>query len=350
MEKINLLGSTIGELENLMLALGEPKYRGRQLFKWFYCLRQSDFKKMSDLPQRVQQKLAKGYIFIGLSVAKKSQSIDGTQKFLFTLHDGKYIETVLIPDKDKATVCVSSQIGCPLTCGFCATGQMGFMRNLTAGEIIGQLLYLRDLYGDNAFENIVFMGMGEPLLNHDNMIFSIRIISSEIGLSLSAKKITVSTIGIIPQIYKLADSGLKVNLAISLHAATDDKRLCLMPKIKAYPLRDLMEAAKYFARARKRRVTFEYILFDGFNDTIDDVKNLSNLIKGVPCKINLLAYNPIQGSPYRRPSEEKVNEFGKLLYPRVPAVTIRKSRGGDIEAACGQLAGKFVKYDKRSDK
>lgn len=340
MEQIDLLGSTISDLENLMQELGEPKFKGRQLFKWLYNARETDFGEMTNLSRELRHKLSERFVFGKLVVDRISQSSDGTEKILFALSDGLFIEAVRIPDKLKSTACISCQVGCPLACKFCATGHMGFRRNLTPGEIVGQLLYMREKYDSKAFDNIVFMGMGEPLLNYENLIRSIGIISSEIGLSQSAKKITVSTVGIVPQIYMLADSGLKVNLAISLHAATDEKRRRVMPAAKSYPLSELIGAAKYFAERRKKRVTFEYILFDGFNDMLQDVKDLSNLVKGVPCKINILAYNSIKGLPYRRPSEEKVNEFGRLLYPRAPAVTVRKSRGLDIEAACGQLAGK----------
>jgi len=341
MERVNLLGTTLVDLENLVQELGAARFKGRQLFKWLYNSLQPDFQKMTDLSLELRGKLAEKYFFVGLKLAKASRSVDGTEKFLFALGDGEFVETVLIPEKGKNTVCISSQAGCGLGCKFCATGQMGPKRNLTVGEMVGQLLFLRGRNGAEAFENIVFMGMGEPLLNYDNLLRAVGIISSEMGLSVSAKKVTVSTVGIVPQIYTLADSGVKVNLAISLHAASDEKRRKIMPVAKSFPLEKLMEAARYFAAKRKKRVTFEYIIFAGFNDTPQDVKELAALIKGIPCKINILAYNPIPSLPYRRPSDEQVDEFAKLLYPLASAVTVRKSRGLDIEAACGQLAGKY---------
>ena len=344
--KTNLLGYTIPDLENLASRLGEKRFKGRQLFKWLYHMAETDFNRMTDLSKNLRQRLSEEFAFKGLDLEKVSQSSDGTEKFLFRLSDGKLVESVVIPDDGKRTVCVSSQVGCPLGCKFCATGLMGYGRDLSIGEIIGQLMFMKDRYDVNAFENIVFMGMGEPLLNYENMVGAIEIISSEIGLSLSAKRITVSTVGIVPQIYILADSGLKVNLAISLHAGTDGKRRKLMPVAKSYDLAALMEAANYFAKKRKKRVTFEYILFKGFNDSREDADDLADLIKGIPCKINILAYNPVGNLPYRRPSPEELDEFGKYLYPRAPAVTVRKSRGLDIDAACGQLAAKSQNFQR----
>lgn len=341
MNKTNLLGYTLADLESLLVEMGEKKYKGRQIFKWLYGSLKYDFNRMTDLTKELREKLDAKYTFVGLHPEKVMKSRDGTEKILFRLNDNKFIETVLISDGDKRTICVSTQVGCPIKCSFCATGLMGFKRNLTLGEILGQLLYAREQYGEDAFRNIVFMGMGEPLLNYDNLVKSIKIISSSIGFSLSARKVTISTVGIVPKIYTLADSGLKANLAISLHAATDNKRRRILSIPTKYNLHSLMEAAACFARKRKKRVTFEYILFKGLNDSKEDALALAELIKGIPCKINILAYNPVENVPYRRPSDEEIYNFSKLLYPRAPAVTVRKSRGLDIDAACGQLAGKM---------
>jgi 23S rRNA (adenine2503-C2)-methyltransferase len=342
MQKQNLLGFTQPQLENLMVDLGEKPFRGRQLFKWLYNSRQFDFAEMTDFTKELRTRLAEKYHVEPLKLTQEKVSRDGTRKYLFSLPDGRPVESVLIPDddSDRVTLCISSQSGCALACKFCATGTMGLLRNLTVGEIIGQLVFLRERFGDEAFTNVVFMGMGEPLNNYDNLLEAIRIMSNPNGLKISAKKITVSTSGITPKIKKLADSGLKVRLALSLHAATQEKRLKIMPVAETFGLAKLMEAVRYFAESSGQRVTLEYILFDGFNDTMYDIRALGDLVRGLPCKINILAYNEVPGLPFIRPSEDKVNWFGRELYPRAPAVTVRKSRGRDIDAACGQLAAR----------
>ncbi len=342
MEKDNLLGYTLGQMENLMVSLGEKRYKGRQVFKWLYRIRQYDFSLMTDLTKNLRRKLEEEYIFECLKAEQVEESRDGACKILFRLSDGHPIETVLIPDESgRKTVCISVQAGCALGCHFCATGTMGLLRDLTVGEIVGQLVYLREQYGDNAFTNVVLMGMGEPLLNFDNVLEAVKIVTDEIGLGHSARKTTISTIGISPKIKELADLGLKTRLAVSLHAATQEKRVKIVPVAKTFTLDKLMEAVKYYTEKTRTRVTFEYILFKDFNDSMDDVKAFSRLVRGIPCKINLLAYNPVSGLDFERPSDERVEWFAHQLYPRVPAVMIRKSRGRDIDAACGQLAGRY---------
>lgn len=343
MQKQNLLGYTQPQLESLMVDLGEKPFRGRQLFKWLYNSRQFDFGQMTDFTKELRGRLADQYIAEPLRLSKEAVSKDGTRKFLFKLHDGYPVESVLIPDDERNTLCISSQSGCALGCRFCATGTMGLLRNLSVGEIIGQLVYVREKFGDEAFTNVVFMGMGEPLQNYGNIIEAIRIMSAPHGLAISAKKITVSTSGVTPKIRKLADTGLKCRLALSLHAATQAKRLRIMPVADTFGLEKLMEAVKYYAETTGQRVTIEYILFDGFNDTMDDVRALAHLVRGIPCKINILAYNEVPGLPFDRPTDEHVDWFGRMLYPRTPAVTVRKSRGRDIDAACGQLAARVLK-------
>lgn len=340
MQRQNLLGYTLPQLEQAMQALGEKPYRGRQLHKWLYLVRQYDFDLMTDFTRNLRTRLADRYQVEPLQLEYSARSKDGTEKFLFKLHDGRPVETVLIPDDDRRTLCISSQSGCPLACSFCATGTLGLLRDLTAGEIVGQLMFVRDKYGDDAFSNVVFMGMGEPLQNYDTVLEAICIMTNPLGLKISARRITISTSGITPKIKKLADSGSKARLALSLHAATQSKRAKIMPVAETFCLEKLMEAIRYYAETTEQRVTFEYILFDGFNDTLDDVMALAALVRGIPCKINILAYNEVPGLPFKRPSDEKVDWFGRMLYPRTPAVTVRKSRGRDIDAACGQLAAR----------
>ncbi len=345
MAKRNLIGLPIAELEKLTVGLGEKAYRGRQLFTWLYSVRQYDFDLMTDLSKELRRKLHDQFEFRLPVIAGEDVSVDGTRKFLYELGDGLCIETVLIPDvgNGRTTVCVSSQVGCALGCGFCATATLGFTRNLSAGEILGQLISLRDKFGESAFTNVVFMGMGEPMMNLDNVLKAIAILSADSGMSHAAKRVAISTAGVIPGIRKLAESGSKARLAVSLNAATQEKRARIMPISRKYPLDDLMKALKKYTTATRTRVTFEYALFEGFNDTEDDIKAIARVVQGIPCKINLLAYNPVSNLPYDRPSDEKMDWFARQLYPKVPAVTVRKSRGTDISAACGQLAGAKAK-------
>jgi len=335
------MGFTRSQLEEVMTSLGEKPYRGRQLFKWLYHTRQHDFNLMTDQSRDLRERLVAAYEIRPIETAHRAKSVDGTEKFLFRLDDGHGVEAVLIPDNGRGTACVSSQAGCALGCRFCATGVMGLRRSLTVGEIVSQLLLLRDLRGGGCFTNVVFMGMGEPLHNFENMVEAIGIINDSSGLAVAARKITVSTVGIAPKIRTLADSGLKVRLAVSLNAATQEKRAEIMPLARKYGLDELMEAVRYYTQKTGTRVTFEYVLFDGFNDGIEDVEALSRLVRGVPCKINILAYNPVPGLDFKRPGDDKVDWFGRQLFPRAPAVTVRKSRGTDIQAACGQLAGRM---------
>jgi len=340
--KTNLCGLGRAEIETAMADLDLPAFRGRQIYKWIYKNRVFDFEQMTDLKKEIRTRLPNHFRVSLPEIALHQKSSDGTEKFLFQLSDGRAVESVLIPDDNsgRMTLCISSQCGCALGCLFCATGQIGFERNLETGEIVGQLLAVREKYGDGAFDNVVFMGMGEPLLNFDNVMATIEIMTDSVGLMIGAKRITISTVGIIPGIRRLAETGSKVNLAVSLNAPNDKLRRELMPVTKAHPLDKLMKAVREWTDVRKRRVTFEYILFRGVNDSKKHALELADLVKGIPCKINLLAYNPISGVNLRRPDDAEVDRFAEILYPRTPAVTVRKSRGQDIAAACGQLAGK----------
>ena len=346
MQKINLLGYTKPQLEKLMLSLGERAYKGQQVYAWFYKVRQYDFSLMTDLTKDVRQKLNEEYTFEVFDCVKEQESVDGTRKLLFRLADGSLIETVMIPDEDRTTVCISSQVGCALDCKFCATGTMGLKRNLEPGEIVGQLLYIRNKFGNNAFSNIVLMGMGEPLSNYENVMTALEIITDNVGLGITAKKVTISTSGITPKIIELANSNSKYGLALSLHSAIQEKREKIVPITKTFKLDELIKAVRYFTKKTKSRVSIEYVILKGINHSNQDANALIKLLHGIPCIVNLLAYNPIEGLNFEKPSDEDVNDFAKLLYARLPAITVRKSRGPDINAACGQLV---TEENKRSD-
>jgi len=341
MEKINLKGLWIEELESFLDKLGEKKYKAKQIAKWIYNKGAADFVQMTDLSKELRQKLSQvAYIGRLKFIRKQVSKLDQTEKFVFELADGGRIETVLMREERRVTVCISTQVGCALNCIFCATGKSGFERNLSAGEIVDQIIEVRGHLNENEkITNIVIMGMGEPLLNYDSVVKAIRIIQSELGLSISARKITLSTAGIVPGIHQLADEGLKIKLALSLNAPDDELRRKLMPITGKYPLPDVLEALRYYAKRTDIRITFEYILIKGVNDSEEQALKLAKLVRGIPCKINLIPYNPIKGCPYEKPDQETMQAFRDILYPRAPAVTLRKSKGVDIQAACGQLKG-----------
>jgi 23S rRNA (adenine2503-C2)-methyltransferase len=333
-EKVNLKGLWIGDFEKLLGDLGEKRYKARQLASWIYARGATEFDQMTDLSKDLRMKLGQiAYIDQVKLIKRQISEKDLSEKFLFELADGERIETVLMWEGKRVTVCLSTQVGCPLGCTFCATGQMGFKRNLTAGEIVDQIIAL----GEHRITHAVLMGMGEPMLNFDDTLKAIKIMNDEMGLSFSAKRITVSTAGIPSMIQKLAEERLKLKLAISLNAATDAKRNQIMPVNKKHPLQELLAAVKHFAKNTKRGVTFEYVLMEGVNDSEKDALALSKLVRGIPCKINLIPYNSVPDLPYRRPSEEKTVAFRDYLYPRCPAVTLRISKAEDILGACGQL-------------
>lgn len=339
--KINLKNLWIEELEDFLQKLEGKKYQAKQIAKWVFQKGVSDFELMTDLSKTMRELLKDKTYVSNLKLLKAQKSkIDQTEKYLFELEDKETIETVLIKEKQRNTICISTQAGCALDCTFCATGKIGFRRNLTSGEIVDQIIQVKKLIPlQEKLDNIVMMGMGEPLLNYDNVVKAIRIITSEFGPSISAKRITLSTCGIVPQMEKLAKENLKIKLAISLNATTDQIRNKLMPINKKYPLDKLLPAVKAFAQKTKRRITFEYILIKNLNDLDEDAFRLAKLIQGIPCKINLIAYNPIAGVKFEKPDEKRIEDFKQILYPRCPAVTIRKSKGVDIMAACGQLRG-----------
>jgi 23S rRNA (adenine2503-C2)-methyltransferase len=333
-KKTNLKGLWTQDLEKLLADLEERRYKANQLALWIYDKGITQFDQMTDLSKTLREKLnSTAYVDAIKLVKAQTSEIDFSEKLLFELKDGERIETVLMLEKDRITVCVSTQVGCPLGCTFCATGKMGFKRNLTPGEIVDQIIALKD----RRPTHVVLMGMGEPFLNYGNTIKALKIINSELGLSFAAKRITVSTAGIPDEIKKLASLTSKIKLAISLNAPTDEKRNELMPVNKKYPLKTLFEAVKYYTEKTRRRITFEYVLIKDLNDSQMDALELSKLVRGIPCKINLIPYNSVPDLPFEKPSEEKIVAFRDYLFPRCPTVTLRRSKGEDIQGACGQL-------------
>ncbi len=336
------------ELECLAAEMREPTYRGRQIFEWIFGKGARSFSEMTNLPLRFREELERTHR-IGRAVpVSTASSGDGTIKSLIQLESGRHVEAVLIPDASgsdvrRLTACVSSQVGCAMACAFCATGTMGFQQNLTSGEIFDQARLMNTLaterYG-RGLTNIVFMGMGEPMLNYANVVKSIGIITDVAGLGLAAKRITVSTVGISRRIRQLGNDDPGVRLAVSLHAPTDTKRSSIMPVNRAArtDLAALREALEFYWSKTARAVTYEYCLFDGFNDSKEDAVALASICGWLPSKVNLLMYNAVPGLPFRRTPDERVNHFARVLVQRGVTVTIRKSRGQDIDAACGQLA------------
>lgn len=323
--------------------MGEPAFRARQVYSWLWEKSARTFDDMTNLSKPLREKLKERYVINAISVATSQVSNDRTIKSGFRLYDGHLIEGVLIPTEDRMTACVSSQVGCSLTCKFCATGKLERIRNLDASEIYDQVAMIRQQseqeYGI-PLSNIVYMGMGEPLLNYSNVIKSVERITAPDGLGMSPKRITVSTAGIAKMIKKLGDDEVKFNLALSLHAANDEKRSKIMPINESNSLESLADALRYFYRKTESRVTYEYIVFNGFNDEISDARELAEFCKNIPCKVNLIEYNPIEGGDFSNAREDKLEAFKDFLESRNIIVNIRRSRGKDIDAACGQLANK----------
>ena len=326
-------------LEAAMVERGMPAYRARQVFQWLYRRGVTRFPDMTDLPLALRQSLADEFRIPTPSIDRRDISDDGTQKFLLKLEDGKRIESVFIPDTPNQTFCLSTQVGCAMGCGFCLTATMGLVRNLTPGEIVGQVRVLADAVDlrDKTF-NIVLMGMGEPLHNYDHTMDALRILTDRYGFGVHPKRITLSTVGIVPAIERLATEDVMPNLAISLHATTEDQRGSLVPINKKYGIADVLDACRRFPLARRERITFEYVLLDGVNDSPADAHRLARLLRDLQAKVNLIPLNPAPGIPYHHPSDETIDYFGRILADAGLSVSVRKSRGRDIRAACGQLA------------
>lgn len=340
--KIDLKNLTKPELTEFVERLGLSKFRAKQIFAWLYRPGISSIDQMTDLSLELREKLKEIATLSDLSLSHREESQDGTIKYAFSLADGNVIESVLIPDDDRYTLCVSSQAGCAMGCKFCQTGTMGFKRNLTPAEIVNQVKQVQDELlstKDCKINNIVFMGMGEPLANFDNLIRSLDILFDQGGLNFSERKITVSTCGIVPKIVELGQHS-KVSLAISLHASSEDGRSSLMPINDTYTLASLLETCKQFPIPKRKRIMFEYVMLRGINDSDEDARRLAKILRDIPCKINLLPFNPCPELPFQATEAEQLESFQNILRNANYTALIRNSRGADISAACGQLAGK----------
>jgi 23S rRNA (adenine2503-C2)-methyltransferase len=328
----------LSELEAALQSRGCQPFHARQLYRWIYRHGVTDFERMTDLSRPLRAQLQEEFSLSTPRVVGDDTSVDGTRKFLLELTDRRRIEAVFIPDTPSMTFCISTQVGCAMACDFCLTGKMGLVRNLTAGEIAGQVRVLASATGllDHPF-NIVLMGMGEPLHNYDNTMKALRMLHSEHGLAVSPRRVTLSTVGIVPGLERLAREPLMPNLAISLHATTDAQRSALVPPNRKYPLEAIIETCRRFPLKKRSRITFEYVLLAGVNDTPEDARRLVKLLSGIRAKVNLIPLNPAPGIPYERPSDERVDRFAQILADRHVTVSVRKSRGRDIRAACGQL-------------
>jgi 23S rRNA (adenine2503-C2)-methyltransferase len=334
---------TFDKLKDYVLETGLPAFRAKQIWEWIWVKSAHNFDEMSNLSLTMRAQLAKDFDILPISVQTDQKSNDGTIKLAFALHDKSLVEGVLIPAEDRMTACVSSQVGCSLSCKFCATGYMDRKRNLDPAEIYDQVVEIdkqAKRHFDTPLSNIVFMGMGEPLLNYKNVLQSIERITATDGLNMSPKRITVSTAGIAKMIIKLADDQVKFNLALSLHAANDVKRNQIMPINETNTLKVLKEALLYFYQKTGNQITFEYIVFDNFNDRLEDAEELWHFTKSIPSKINIIEYNPIAEAQYQNTTADKLEQFADFLKSKKLTVNIRRSRGKDIDAACGQLANK----------
>lgn len=346
-DKISLVGRTLEEFQQLNASLNLPNYRTDQLFNWIYKKKIKSFDEMTNFSKLLRKTFSEKYEINLLKLLNEVKSEDNTTiKFLFQLNDGLCVESVFMIEGKRTTICLSSQVGCSLKCDFCATGKMGFKRNLATGEIVDQLLYIQR-HLNTEVTNVVFMGMGEPFLNYDNVIKACHIISHEKGMAIGKRKITISTSGIIPAITRFADEGFKYQLAISLNSVDNDIRSKLMPINKKYPVGELINAARYYSKKNRNRITFEFVLIKGVNDSIESALKLKKLIHNFPCKINLIPYNPTDDK-YSIPSEESIDNFIKPFINMNVIISVRRSKGEKIDAACGQLYYNYSKLSEQS--
>jgi 23S rRNA (adenine2503-C2)-methyltransferase len=337
--KKELIGLSAREMERLLAALGEPAYRGRQLFQALYRKRQRDFRSITPFPGALRASLDREFQITLPDVRKEFQSTDGTRRYLFGLSDGREVEAVRMPEPGRNTICVSTQVGCPVDCKFCLTGVMGFTRNLTTGEIIGQVLRVMEgaEVDDSRPWNLVFMGMGEPLLNFASVIEAVRLLADPEGIAMPWMRMTLSTAGVVPGIERLGREPLRPKLAVSLNAPTDELRSRIMPITRKWPLDELLRACREFPLRPREKLTFEYVLLEGVNDSVADARQVAKITRGIRSKVNLIGLNPGPDLPFRTPPDEVVLRFQQTLIQKGVQAFIRKPRGRDIFAACGQL-------------
>ena len=338
----NIKDYNLEDLKQEMLSIGEKPYRAEQIFKWIYIDKVKTFEEMTNLSLDLRKKLEENYTICNFKILKKQESSDGTKKYLFDVLDGNAIESVLMEYNSWKTICVSSQIGCKMGCKFCASTGIPFVRNLTSGEIVEQILAVeQDIQG--RISNVVFMGIGEPLDNYENVIKAIKIINNPKGINIGARHISVSTSGLVPRIYDLANENIQCTLSISLHATTDEKRSSMMPINNRYNIAELMQACRDYIKITNKRISFEYALAKDNNDNLEDAKELVNLLKGMICHVNLIPINKIENGKFTKSSNENIIKFRDYLNEHGIVATIRRELGSDIDAACGQLRRKNLK-------
>lgn len=340
----NIKEYNLDELQEEMLAIGEKKYRAEQIFKWLYVEKVKEFDEMTNLSIELREKLKQEYTMCNFKILKKQEASDGTKKYLFDVLDGNAIESVLMEYHHGKTICVSSQIGCKMGCKFCASTGIKFIRSLTCGEIVEQVLAVEQDIGDK-ISNIVFMGIGEPFDNYENVMKAIKILNNQKGLNIGARHISISTSGLVPMIYKFAGEELQCTLSISLHATNDEKRSQMMPINNRYNIEELMKACKYYIEKTNKRISFEYALAKDNNDNLADAKELVKLLKGILCHVNLIPINKIENGSYVKSTNENIIKFRDYLNDNGIVATIRRELGSDIDAACGQLRRKSLKEE-----
>lgn len=353
--RINLLDLDQAGLRDFFLSIGEKTFRAEQILKWVYHQGVTDFAEMTNLGLALRQRLQQIAVIEPPQILSSQTSVDGTTKWLMGFGGGNAVETVFIPEPNRGTLCISSQVGCALNCSFCSTGAQGFSRNLSAGEIIGQVWLAAQALGHERngvrrITNVVLMGMGEPLLNFEAVTSAMSLLRDDLGFGMAAKRVTLSTAGMVPGIYRLRDT-IDVALAVSLHAPEDELRETLVPLNRKYPIAELMQAcADYVSDKHKRTVTFEYTLIDGVNDHPEHARKLVKLLRRLPSKLNLIPFNPFPGTSYRCSSEPRIRAFQEIVMKGGLIATVRKTRGDDIDAACGQLVGKVLDRTRRSER